>query len=146
MADASTPDTYLGNAIPENIKNQWCRWEGAEWRKQQYNATNRPYPPDERFNVRMPDGMCPAHCEAWLKWRNVHFDPVTGDRWPGTPGSPFVVIGHDLKAVREERRVEWDEKTSHQMQLIEQICLSGRSPQCVPREDSGVSRADGVTK
>ncbi|QES45185.1 hypothetical protein DEJ49_33125 [Streptomyces venezuelae] len=133
---SDVPETYLGAAVPDDIKKQWRRWEGAEWRKAQYRATNRLYPPDERFNVRAPEGMCERHWDMRIGYRNMHFDPVTGDRWPGHPGSLFIVIGSDLNAVREERRCEWDEKASEQMQLIERICLSGRSPQCTPRETS----------
>lgn len=124
------PDTYLGAPVPDDVKKQWRQWEGAGWRQGQWRALNRLYPPDERFNVRAPKGMCPVHWQMRVDYRNMHFDPVTGDRWPGTPGSMFIVVGSDLNAVCEERRCEWDERASEQMQLIERICLSGRSPQC----------------
>jgi hypothetical protein len=122
--------TYLGVPVPADIRAAWSRWEGARWRQMRYCGTNRLYPPDERFKVLSAPGMCPAHREMWLGYRNMHFDPVSANRWPGHPGSPFIVVGRDLNEVREWRRAEWDEKASEQMRLIEDICLSGVSPQC----------------
>jgi hypothetical protein len=134
------PDTFLGTPVPEQIKTGWRTWEAAAWRQQQYRNSNRLYPPDERFNVSPPKGMCPAHRQMWLDYRNMHFDFRTGDRWPGNPGSPFTIVGHDLGQVLEERRAEWDEKASAQMRLIERRCLEGDSRQCSPRaEASGIS-------
>ena len=93
-------------------------------------STNNLFPPDQRFGVCPPSGMCEAHLEHWYAERNRRFNPITGNRWPGHPGSPFIPVGRDLNRVREERRREWDEKASDRMQLAEEICLSGRSPQC----------------
>lgn len=124
------PDTYLDVPVPDSIRAQWTRWEGATWRQNQHRAANNPLPPDQRFSIRPPDGICPAHRQHWLDYRNMHFNPETGNRWPGYDGSPFNPNGHDMGHLREERRAEWDEKASEQMQLIERICLSGRSPQC----------------
>lgn len=126
----AVPDTYLGQPVPEDIREQWRRWEGAAWRRMRHMGTGELFPPDQRFSVRLPEGMCQVHREIWAAYRNMRFNPVTGDRWPGTPGSPFIVVGHDLGRVREERRVEWDEMASDQMRQTEDICLSGRSPQC----------------
>lgn len=134
----TTPDTFLGTRVPEHIKQQWKRWEGATWRQLQHRNNSRMYPPDERFNVRMPQGMCEAHRQLWLDYRNMHFDPQTGDRWPGNPGSPFLYVGHDMGALLEQRRVEWDEKASEQMRFIERICLAGGSSQCTPKDESAV--------
>ncbi|MGW3196754.1 hypothetical protein ACWDBD_19610 [Streptomyces sp. NPDC001118] len=130
----AAPDTYLGVEVPEEIKKNWFRWEGASWRRMRYLGTNNPFPPDERYTVRMPAGMCATHREHWLGYRNMDFDPVSGNRWPGGAGSPFNPIGRDLARVREERRCEWDEKASEQMRLIERICLSGNSPECSKSE------------
>lgn len=124
------PETFLGVAVPDDIKQQWKHWKGAEWRRMRHLSNGNLFPPDQRHTVRYPVGLCPAHRQAWLDWRNHDFDPTTGDRWPGGPGSIFTIVGSDLNRVREERRCEWDEKTSGQMRLIEDICLSGRSPQC----------------
>jgi hypothetical protein len=118
--------------VPDGIKAAWRSWEAAEWRQAQYRATSRLYPPDERFNVRLPDGLCERHAQNWLDWRNKRFDPVTGDAWPGTPGSPFLFVGHDMDDLREQRRVEWDEKSSLEMRKVERACRSGRSDGCRP--------------
>ncbi len=132
----TAPDTFLGQLVPEHLKAQWRTWEAATWRQQQYRATNRLYPPDERFNVSRPKGMCEKHAQMWLDYRNMHFDPRTGDRWPGNPGSPFLFVGHNTAEILEQRRVEWDEKASEQMRLVERICLAGGSSQCTPREET----------
>ena len=129
------PAVYLGVDVPPAIHATWHRWEGAKWRTFQHLGQNKPYPPDMRFTVRPAHGMCPTHRQAWLDYRNMHFDPVTGDRWPGVPGSPFTFVGADMSQLREERRVEWDEKAAAQMRLIERICMSGKSPQCTPAEE-----------
>lgn len=124
------PAIYLGVDVPAAIHATWFRWEGAVWRTARYLDTNQLYPPDQRFTVRSPEGMCEAHGEAWLGYRNMYFDPYTGNRWPGSHGSPFEYHDHDMNRLREERRVEWDRKASEQMRLIERICLRGNSPQC----------------
>jgi hypothetical protein len=132
----TAPDTFLGAPVPEHLKTKWRTWEAAAWRQMRYRDTNRMYPPDERFNVSPPTSVCPVHRQMWLDYRNMHFDPVTGKRWPGHAGSPFVIAGNDMSAVREQRRVEWDEKASDQMRLIERICLRGDSPQCGPLKET----------
>lgn len=124
------PATYLNVAVPPEIAEQWTRWEGATWRRMRHMGENNMSPPDMRFTVCSPKGMCPVHLEIRRQYRDMHFDPVSGNRWPGHPGSPFIVIGANLDQVREERRCEWDRKASEAMQLAEEICLSGRSPQC----------------
>ncbi|QQM45132.1 hypothetical protein [Streptomyces liliifuscus] len=126
------PATYLGAPVPADIADRWQKWEAARWRQGVWRAANRPYPPDERFNIRPPAELCPEHRRLWIAYRNMRFDEETGNRWPGYDGSPFQYQGTDMDALRNERRVEWDEKASEQMQLIERICLSGRSPQCTP--------------
>ena len=124
------PAVYLGQPVPEHIAAVWRTWAGAEWRKMAYCAGNRVSPPDQRFSVRPPGGMCELHLGFWRRERDRRFDLVSGNRWPGSPGSPFTIIDHDLGRERERRRAEWDEKASGQMQLTEEICLSGKSPQC----------------
>lgn len=135
---STAPDTFLGQPVPEHLKQQWRTWEAAAWRQQQHRASNRLYPPDERFNVSPPKGICPAHHQMWLDYRNMRFNPVTGDRWPGNPGSPFLYVGENMRELREQRRVEWDEKASEQMRFIERACLAGNSIQCTPRETAEV--------
>lgn len=129
------PAVYCGNDVPARIHLLWHRWEGAAWRTAQHLGQNVSFPPDQRFTVRTPHGMCPTHRQHWIDYRNMYFDPVTGNRWPGSHGSPFEYHGHDMDRLREERRVEWDRKASEQMRLIERICLRGDSPQCTPAEE-----------
>jgi hypothetical protein len=131
---STAPDTFLGVPVPDDIKAQWKRWEGAEWRTMRHMGTNNMFPPDQRYSVRPPQGMCQTHHEMWIGYRNQNYDPRTGNRWPGHAGSMFTIVGHDIARVSEERRVEWDRKASEQMQLVERICLRGDSPQCSPAE------------
>ncbi|MFB7605238.1 hypothetical protein [Streptomyces gardneri] len=126
------PDTYLGNPVPSRIRDTWTSWEAATWRTNQQYAANQSFPPDMRFTVRPPLKLCPAHRQHWFDYRNMRFSEETGDPWPGSPQSPFLYVGTNVSRLREERRVQWDRKASEQMQLIERICLSGRSPQCTP--------------
>ncbi len=131
----SLTDKYLNTyPIPPEVFQNWNRWEGVSWRIMRYgDKHNGGKPQDQRFTVGPPAGMCPIHLEHWHSWRNRMFDPYSGNRWPGHPGSPFLPFPTSTAAIdrlREERRWEWDVKTIEQMQLIESICLSGRSPQC----------------
>ncbi|MEW1760579.1 hypothetical protein AB0393_29205 [Streptomyces cyaneofuscatus] len=135
---ADVPHRYLDSPVPDDVRSRWTSWDAAAWRRSRHLAANTLYPPDQRHTVRPPAVLCPHHRESWLGYRNMNFDPVSANRWPGHPGSPFIPVGRDLARVREERRCEWDEKASAQMRLIEDICLSGRSPQCTrpsPVED-----------
>ncbi|MFD4529148.1 hypothetical protein ACFWP7_35595 [Streptomyces sp. NPDC058470] len=124
------PHRFLDIPVPDDIRSQWHTWDAAAWRRSRHMDTNNLFPPDQRYTVRAPAAMCPHHRMSWLGYRNMNFDPVSGNRWPGHPGSPFIPVGRNLARVAEERRCEWDEKASAQMRLIEEICLSGRSPQC----------------
>ncbi|MCX4783901.1 hypothetical protein [Streptomyces sp. NBC_01264] len=133
---AHVPDLYLDVKVPERIQDLWFRWEGAEWRRMRHMGTNNLFPPDQRYSVRPPRELCALHHEHWVGYRNMNYDPVSGNRWPGGAGSPFIPVGRDLNRVSEERRCEWDEKASGQMLLIETICLSGTSPQCSPNAGS----------
>lgn len=93
---------------------------------------------DTRFRLKAPGGMCKAHLETRLGYRNMYFNPVTGNRWPGHPGSPFDLIGPSVDAARDWRAREWDEKAAEQMRLTEEICLKGTSSQCSsPRTCTG---------
>lgn len=113
------PDKYLGKyPIPPEIVQTWNRWEGVRWRVMRYmDKNNCTYPPDQRFTVS-PPRMCRYHYEQWYAWRDRRFN---GNRWPGHPGSPFVI-----RPDYEMRRWEWDEKTIEQMQMTEQFCAAGR--------------------
>lgn len=137
----TVPASYLGKEVPGHIAAAWKRWEGAEWRKGAHLAAGELHPPDQRFSVAPPGGMCRLHLEMRRGYRDMHFNDRTGNRWPGTPGSPFTIIGSDLGRELAWRRAEWDEKAGEQMRLIEDICLSARSPQCEgPRTCAGCAR------
>ncbi|MFE2164821.1 hypothetical protein ACFXB3_07075 [Streptomyces sp. NPDC059447] len=135
------PAVYCGTDVPPHIHLAWHRWEGAKWRTFQHLGQNKLYPPDMRFTVRPPDGMCWTHRKHWRDYRDMLFDYETGNRWPGYHGSPFEYVGTDMNRLREERRVQWDRKASEQMQLIERICPSRRSPQCTPAEEIPTPRS-----
>lgn len=137
---ATVPHTFLDVPIPDTVRADWFRWEAARWRQMRHRGTNNMFPPDQRFDVRPPAGLCAVHLKLWTDYRDLRFDPYSGNRWPGHPGSPFIVIGSNLQQVREWRRCEWDDKASQQMQLLEKMCLSGRSPQC-PRPDGSAPAA-----
>jgi hypothetical protein len=126
----TAPEKYLDVPVPEDVRVLWHRWEGAAWRKARHRDQNNIYPPDQRFSVRLPEGMCAVHRKIWLAWRDHQIDSVSGNRWPGHPGSPFNPVGPDMETVFQHRRCEWEEKTIGQMQLTESICLSGTSSQC----------------
>ncbi|MFK0047989.1 hypothetical protein ACIQU4_28650 [Streptomyces sp. NPDC090741] len=127
---ASSPTTYLGTAVPDDIKAQWHRWEAAHWRRMRHMAANDIYPPDQPFSVRPPAGMCRVHHQQWIAERDRMYNPRTGHCWPGFPGSPFRPVDRDLNCESEPRRCDWDRKAAEQMQQVEAVCLSGRSPQC----------------
>jgi hypothetical protein len=127
------PGVYQGSAVPEEIRGQWRRWEGAAWRKGVHMSRNQLYPPDQRFSVRPPGGMCRRHLEMRRGYRDMYFDPRKGYRWPGTPTLEWSVCDRDTAKLLESRRCEWDGKASEQMRAIEECCLAGTSPQCEER-------------
>lgn len=137
----TAPEAYQGAAVPEGVAALWRRWEGARWRKGVHHSHNEPFPPDQRFSVVAPGGMCARHLEMRRGYRDMRFDDRSGNRWPGGAGSPFTIIGRDLGRELAWRRCEWDEKASEQMKAIEECCLAGTSPQCDgPRSCAGCGR------
>lgn len=124
------PRALYGVPVPAEVAAVWKTWQGASWRRGAWMSLNRLHPPDQRFGVLPLPGMCAVHMEMRRGYRDMYFDDRSGNRWPGTPGSPFTIIDHDLGRELAWRRAEWDDKASEQMQLTERICLSGRSPQC----------------
>lgn len=121
------PEHYCGAAVPLPIRHAWRSWEAAEWRTGQHVNRGNLYPPDQRFTVSPPAGMCPHHHEQWQKWRDRRFK-----------GHRFHSSGMDMGINRFMKpgeawdfgRCEWDELTIEQMRLVEDLCLSGRSTQC----------------
>ncbi|MFF2551858.1 hypothetical protein ACFVUS_12710 [Nocardia sp. NPDC058058] len=130
MNTQTIPDKYLNTyPIPAEILQNWTRWEGANWRIMRYaDKHNGAHPEDQRFTVRPPQ-MCSHHYDGWYAWRDRHFNPYSGNRWPGHPGSflnPGAGSPTAIDRLREERRWEWDQKTIEQMQMIERFCADGR--------------------
>lgn len=133
MNDPHPPQNYLGFPVPPEIAAAWHRPEGAAWRQARYRATNRLYPPTEHTRMRPPEGMCPKHHATWMHWREHHFDPATGDRWPGVPYNPFHAAGYTKPSILlEQHRTEWDAKNLEQMAAIEALCQSARNCSDLP--------------
>ncbi|THA29217.1 hypothetical protein E6R18_25260 [Streptomyces sp. A1277] len=81
----------------------------------------------------IPTGLCPAHQDIALKWRNNHYDRHDPSEWPCGMSSTFRVLLMDFRTSHEEREQQFDEKNQQQIDLTARICRSGRSPQCTPR-------------
>lgn len=130
-----TPDRYCGTEVPLPIRRAWRTWEAVEWRLSQHANRGEFYPPDQRFTVSPPVGMCSYHREQWQKWRDRWFKGQTfpgGSADDGFLGMRYVYKPTpDIAAEEWDRnRHDWDKQTCEQMQQVEQICLSGRSTQC----------------
>lgn len=126
----NAPDEYLGVPVPDEIKHRWRTWEGVKWRLSRHDNRGVFCPPDQRFGVDLPAGMCPIHSRAWREWRDRRFKGV---RFPGYPAGDGFCNARTEDGVAgdwERARTEWDEMTREQMRLAEQACLSGRSKQC----------------
>lgn len=125
---AEAPPAFLGRPVPPDVAAAWKTWRGAGYRRRAIQSSGTFNVPDQRFGVLPPPGMCAVHLEMRRGYRDMYFDPRKGYRWPGTPVLEWSVITTGDWVT--ERRVEWDEKASGQMREIEELCLSGRSPQC----------------
>lgn len=98
------------------------------------NAWNRPFPdfphwqpPEGRGPHDMPpDDLCKVHRSAWMQWRNhiTKYSTSNPKEWPG--GAHIM----DSRTSHATRRRQWIEKNAEQMELVERICRSGRSPEC----------------
>jgi hypothetical protein len=73
----------------------------------------------------VPADLCSVHADQYREWRGVRFDVRNPTQWPG--GS----IHMDSRTSVAAQCADWDRKTSAQMDLIEKICRSGNSSQCV---------------
>lgn len=78
-----------------------------------------------------PRDLCAAHTDAWKKWRDhvKKYDPRNPTEWPG--GAHIM----DSRTSHLTRRRGWIDKNAEQMELIEGICRTGRSPECTPRAE-----------
>lgn len=71
-----------------------------------------------------PAALCPTHTRHVAGWRALRYDPRNPTEWPG--GSHIM----DSRTTHAERAAGWERKTAEQIALVEEICRSGRSPQC----------------
>jgi hypothetical protein len=73
-----------------------------------------------------PADLCPAHREAWLRWRGHYqkYSTISPTEWPG--GAHIM----DSRTSHVTRRRDWITKDAGQMELIETICRRGTSPEC----------------
>lgn len=125
------PATYLDVAVPDHIRSGWQTWAGVDWRITQHGNHNNLHPPDQRFTVLVPEGLCAVHRKMWFAWRNKTF---RGNQFPGgllSDGLTAYTREH-LDSVWADARCNWDRDTIAQMRAVEQCCLSGRSSQCSP--------------
>jgi hypothetical protein len=74
-----------------------------------------------------PADMCGEHGRIWRAWWTYakSYDP----RNPKEFGGAHIA---DNRTSHAERRADWLRKGVEQLRLTEQICRSGRSPQCGP--------------
>ncbi|MGW5387160.1 hypothetical protein [Nocardia sp. NPDC003963] len=129
----SAPEEYLGTAVPARIRLTWRTWAGVEWRIARHADHGNLQPPDQRFGVDIPDGMCSVHRRQWRRWRDKRFRGLV---WPGPfpnggfrSADGFRAGRHSLDVEWEQHRCWWDEQSITQMRLTEAVCLSG-SRQC----------------
>lgn len=124
---SGAPEKYLNVTVPEDIARVWRTWAGVEWRLAQHYGNGQVYPPDQRFSVGLPDGMCVLHRQMWLDWRDWRFNRHQFGSGPTAMGINQFMRSEEVWAFR---RADWDEKIIDRMKLAESICLSGRSRQC----------------
>lgn len=91
--------------------------------------------------AKPPADLCRTHATAWTKWRthSLSYDPRNPKDWPGQ----HIM---DSRTSHAERRRTWITKGREQLDLTENICRSGRSPQCnhgqPPAPAEGLVNAD----
>lgn len=76
----------------------------------------------------LPADLCPEHRRIWRAWRDNRYKPWAPTEWPG--GSHIM----DSRTSHTERAADWQRKNAEQQAATEEICRSGRSPQCTPKE------------
>lgn len=73
-----------------------------------------------------PIDLCPVHRKAWRAWRD-HVRRYTSSNPTDWPGGSHIM---DSRTTHLERRRGWLTKDAEQMELVEKICRSGKSPEC----------------
>lgn len=76
-----------------------------------------------------PDDLCGEHGRIWREWwrHSKSYSTLDPKDWPGQRIM-------DSRTSHDARRAEWLRKGVGQLQLTEQICRSGKSPQCGPSQ------------
>lgn len=80
------------------------------------------------FGSVPPKDLCPAHRKIWTAWQEYGREHRGGTRDWSNPNGHVL----DNRTSPEERIKRWCEKAREQLDLVEQICRTGTSPQCTP--------------
>ncbi len=79
-----------------------------------------------------PADLCPEHKRIWTAWQEYGRDHRGGTRDWSNPNGHIL----DDRTSREERIDRWCAAAREQLDLTEQICRRGCSPQCTPGHHS----------
>lgn len=85
------------------------------------------------LDTPIPKDLCPTHRQIALTWRNNHYDRRNPGEWPGGRSTAHRRLLMDGRTSHEVRERAFDEKNQEQIDLVINICRSGRSPQCTSR-------------
>jgi hypothetical protein len=86
-------------------------------------AANPSTDPGQDYWRGAPGDLCPEHRRIWIKWQRLRYDIRRPKDWPGQ-------MMMDNRTSHQDRARHWYTKNLEQMALTEEICRSGRSPQC----------------
>lgn len=93
----------------------------------------------------LPSGLCAAHHQQAFEWRSNDYDWRNPGEWPCGRSVPHRTLLMDCRTSHEERAREFEQKNWEQIELIDRICKSGRSPQCSPAVSSQEETEEGET-
>jgi hypothetical protein len=74
-----------------------------------------------------PGDLCREHARIWDGWAQLNYNWRNPTEWPG--GSHIM----DSRTSHTDRAADWERKSRAQLEQVERICRSGRSPQCTPK-------------
>lgn len=81
------------------------------------------------YGVNPPSDLCKEHRRIWTAWQEYGREHRGGTRdWSNPDGHVM-----DNRTPPETRLKEWCAKAREQLDLVEEICRSGKSPQCSPK-------------
>ncbi|MER7623895.1 hypothetical protein [Streptomyces sp. NPDC126503] len=84
------------------------------------------------LNTPIPRDLCPTHRQMAFNWRENHYDCRNPGEWPTGKSVSYRTRIIDSRTSHEQRERWFDEKNQEQIDLVVQVCRSGRSPQCTP--------------